>query len=116
MAKLDLLTNSALKLFLVHMRMREYLSKSISIKGIRILCPLKIRRHINQHNNRFGQKTKKGGEQELDWVLFAPLGDAFSCSMLVRRFHDLRLFHQRLLKVGPLRGPEVTCESCELIW
>ena len=36
MAKLDLLTNSALKLFLVYMRMREYLSKSISSKGIKL--------------------------------------------------------------------------------
>ena len=42
---------------------------------------------------------------------FAPFGDAFSLLMVVRRFHDLRSFHQRLLKVGPLRGPEVTCET-----
>ena len=38
---------------------------------------------------------------------FAPFGDAFSLLLVVRRFHDLRSFHQRLLKVGPLRGPEV---------
>ena len=53
----------------------------------------------------------EGGEQEQDWMRFAPFGDAFSPLMLVRRFHDLRSFHQRLLKVGPLRGPEVTCET-----
>ena len=63
-------------------------------------------------NFRKGHPTvPKGGEQELDWGLFAPLGDDFSLLMLVRRFHDLRSFHQRLLKVGPLRGPEVTCET-----
>ena len=40
--------------------------------------------------------------------MFAPFGDAFSLLLVVRRFHDLRSFHQRLLKVGPLRGPEVS--------
>ena len=44
-------------------------------------------------------------------IRFAPFGDAFSLLLVVRRFHDLRSFHQRLLKVGPLRGPEVTCET-----
>ena len=53
----------------------------------------------------------EGGEQEQDWMWFAPFGDAFSLLLVVRRFHDLRSFHQRLLKVGPLRGPEVTCET-----
>ena len=43
----------------------------------------------------------KGGEQEQDWMWFAPFGDDSSLSMLVRRFHDLWSFHQRLLKVGP---------------
>ena len=49
----------------------------------------------------------KGGEQEQDWVLFAPFGDAPSLQVSIRRFHSLRSFHQRLLKVGPLWGPEV---------
>ena len=44
-------------------------------------------------------------------IRFAPFGDDFSLLLVVRRFHDLRSFHQRLLKVGPLRGPEVTCET-----
>ena len=44
-------------------------------------------------------------------IRFAPFGDAFSLLLVVRRFHDLRSFHQRLLKVGPLRGPEVTSET-----
>jgi len=43
----------------------------------------------------------EGGEQEQDWMRFAPFGDAFSLLLVVRRFHDLRSFHQRLLKVGP---------------
>ena len=51
----------------------------------------------------------EGGEQEQDWMRFAPFGDAFSLLLVVRRFHDLRSFHQRLLKVGPLRGPNITC-------
>ena len=42
---------------------------------------------------------------------FAPFGDASSLLLVIRRFHDLRSFHQRLLRVGPLRGPEVTCET-----
>ena len=50
----------------------------------------------------------EGGEQEQDWMRFAPFGDDFSLLILVRRFHSLRSFHQRLLKVGPLRGPSVT--------
>ena len=50
----------------------------------------------------------EGGEQEQNRMRFAPFGDAFSLLLVVRRFHDLRSFHQRLLKVGPLRGPEVT--------
>ena len=45
----------------------------------------------------------EGGEQEQDWMWFAPFGDAFSLLLVVRRFHGLRSFHQRLLKVGPLR-------------
>ena len=49
----------------------------------------------------------EGGEQEQDWMRFAPFGDVFSLLLVVRRFHDLRSFHQRLLKVGPLRGPEL---------
>ena len=53
----------------------------------------------------------EGGEQEQDWMRFAPFGDAFSLLLVVRTFNDLRSFHQRLLKVGPLRGPEVTCET-----
>ena len=53
----------------------------------------------------------EGGEQEQDWMWFAPFGDAFSLLLVVRRFHDLWSFHQRLLKIGPLRGPEVTCET-----
>ena len=53
----------------------------------------------------------EGGEQEQGWMWFAPFGDAFSLLLVIRRFHDLRSFHQRLLKVGPLRGPEVTCEN-----
>ena len=47
--------------------------------------------------------------QKFGYVL--GIGDAFSFLMVVRRFHDLRPFHQRLLKVGPLWGPEVTCET-----
>ena len=39
------------------------------------------------------------------------IGDDLSLLILVRRFHDLRSFHQRLLKVRPLRGPEVTCDT-----
>ena len=53
----------------------------------------------------------EGGEQEQDWMWFAPFGDAFSLLLVVRRFHSLRSFHQRLLKVGPLWGPEATCKS-----
>ena len=51
----------------------------------------------------------KGGEQEQDWVWFAPFGDAPSLPVPIRRFHSLRSFHQRLLKVGPPWGPEVAC-------
>ena len=43
----------------------------------------------------------EGGEQEQDWMRFAPFGDAFSPLMLVRRFHDLRSFHQRLFTFAP---------------
>lgn len=56
-------------------------------------------------------KVKEGGEQEQDWMWFAPFGDAFFLLLVVRRFHDLRSWNLRLLKVGPLRGPEVTCET-----
>lgn len=56
---------------------------------------------------RYSLIVPEGGEQEQDWMWFAPFGDAFSLLLVVRRFHDLRSFHQRLLKVGPLRGPEV---------
>ena len=48
----------------------------------------------------------EGGEQKQDWMRFAPFGDDFSLLILVRRFHSLRSFHQRLLKVGPLWRPE----------
>ena len=61
--------------------------------------------------NNFKISVKEGGEQEQDWMWFAPFGDAFSRLLVVRRFHDLRSFHQRLLKVGPLRGPKVTCAN-----
>ena len=61
-------------------------------------------------SDRYSLIVPEGGEQEQDWMWFAPFGDAFSLLLVVRRFHDLRSFHQRLLKVGPLRGPEVTCE------
>ena len=60
---------------------------------------------------RYSLIVPEGGEQEQGWMLFAPLGDAFSLLLVVRRFHDLWSFHQRLLKVGPLRGPEITYES-----
>ena len=58
-------------------------------------------------SDRYSLIVPEGGEQEQDWMWFAPFGDAFSLLLVVRRFHDLRSFHQRLLKVGPLRGPEV---------
>ena len=44
-------------------------------------------------------------------LLFAPLGTIGESIAAIRRFHSLRSFHQRLLKVGPLRGPEVICET-----
>ncbi len=53
----------------------------------------------------------KGGEQGQDWVWFAPLGDAPFLPVPIRRFHSLRSFHPRLLKVGPPWGPEVACGS-----
>ena len=62
-------------------------------------------------SHRYSLIVPEGGEQEQDWMWFAPFGDAFSLLLVVRRFHDLRSFHQRLLKVGPLRGPEVICET-----
>ena len=62
-------------------------------------------------SDRYSLVVPEGGEQEQDWMWFAPFGDAFSLLLVVRRFHDLRSFHQRLLKVGPLRGPEVICET-----
>ena len=34
-----------------------------------------------------------------------PLGTIGESIAAIRRFHSLRSFHQRLLKVGPLRGP-----------
>ena len=40
-----------------------------------------------------------------------PLGTIGESIAAIRRFHSLRSFHQRLLKVGPLRGPEVICET-----
>ena len=58
-------------------------------------------------SDRYSLIVPEGGEQEQDWMWFAPFGDAFSLLLVVRRFHDLWSFHQRLLKVGPLRGPEV---------
>ena len=70
-------------------------------------------------SDRYSLTVPEGGEQEQGWMWFAPFGDAFSLLLVVSRFHDLRSFHQRLLKVGPLRGPEVadiggpevTCEA-----
>ena len=45
-------------------------------------------------------------------LLFAPpLGTIGESIAAIRRFHSLRSFHQRLLKVGPLRGPDVICET-----
>ena len=40
-----------------------------------------------------------------------PLGTIGENIAAIRRFHSLRSFHQRLLKVGPLRGPDVICET-----
>ena len=40
-----------------------------------------------------------------------PLGTIGESIAAIRRFHSLRSFHQRLLKVGPLRGPDVICET-----
>ena len=49
----------------------------------------------------------EGGEPHPLFLLFAPFGDVSVWCSAIRRFHSLRSFHQRLLKVGPLRGPEV---------
>ena len=43
----------------------------------------------------------EGGEQKQDWMRFAPFGDDFSLLILVRRFHSLRSFHQRLFTFAP---------------
>ena len=40
-----------------------------------------------------------------------PLGTIGESIAAIRRFHSLRSFHLRLLKVGPLRGPDVICET-----
>ena len=56
----------------------------------------------------------EGGEQELDWMLFAPFGDDGERAPKVRRFHALRAFHQRLLRVRPLRGRQVTLARDQL--
>ena len=40
-----------------------------------------------------------------------PLGTIGESIAAIRRFHSLRSFHLRLLKVGLLRGPEVICET-----
>ena len=53
--------------------------------------------------------SPKGANRSKIGVIRPPLGDAFYYLLVVRRFHDLRSFHQRLLKVGPLRGPNITC-------
>ena len=40
-----------------------------------------------------------------------PLGTIGESIAAIRRFHFLRSFHLRLLKIGLLRGPEVICET-----
>ncbi len=39
----------------------------------------------------------------------------FLLLLLVRRFHSLRSFHQRLLKVGPLWRPEDDEDLCKRV-
>ena len=53
-------------------------------------------------SDRYSLTVPEGGEQEQDWMRFAPFGDAFSLLLVVRRFHDLRSFHQRLFTFAPV--------------
>ena len=59
-----------------------------------------------------GGIVPEGGELHPVLLLFAPLWGRLESVSAIRRFHDLRSFHQRLLEVRPLRGRvDATCET-----
>ena len=57
----------------------------------------------------------EGGEQEQDWMRFAPFGDAFSLLLVVRRFHSLRSFHPRLFTFAPFGDGRMLLAKLQLM-
>ena len=103
-------------------RFRENICNSTEVSQVASFRP---RRGRTPNNRRWNDRREwnlrivtdtllsspKGANRTKTGCGSPPLGTLSPYYWFVRRFHDLRSFHQRLLKVGPLRGPEVTCET-----
>ena len=103
-------------------RFRESIYNSTEVSQVASFRP---RRGRTPNNRRWNDRREwnlrivtdtllpspKGANRSKTGCGSPPLGTIGESIAAIRRFHSLRSFHQRLLKVGPLRGPEVICET-----